>query len=375
MATGISRKPAPVAPAATGAGRYVGDIVWAARVTIGVVLLLASRAWPSYWHQVSCVIILAALTYPVRSVRWGTIYNFLLVGMIFAYAIIALQYAIEEVLLGGKFPVLGSVLVAPTTEEFGKVLPLLVIVAVGWRGFRTSYGACDLMLCGAALGAGFGLVEDAARSHQSFAASTGPELLGVPIFPDSYSGFMGHSATAAMIALTVGYLVYALRRRRYLLPAIVAVLVALFWMMVDHGLANYASYGGSSGWFAPIRWLWAADGNGRLSPYVLFALILATIVGERIVLWRMLRGLPRIKPARALDYVGRPLRSGWGYPQLRGAVLRVRTLLLYLLSCRRLGYLRAHWSGATVTDQSKAGALLKRYGAKVMVTQLAVRQS
>jgi hypothetical protein len=315
------------------------------------------------------------LTYPVRSIRWGSIYNFFILGMLFAYAIVALQYLIERVLLGGKFPVLGSVLVAPTTEELGKVLPLLVIVAIGWRGFRTSYGACDLMLCGAALGGGFGLVEDAARGAHSWPASIGPVVLGVPIFPDSYKGFMGHSASAAMIALTVGFVLYALRRKAWMLPAIIAVLIAFLWMMVDHGLANYATYGGMNNWFAPIRWIWAMDGNGRFSPYLLFALILVTMVGERILLFRMLRGLPRIKPRLALDYVTRPLRSGWGYPQFRSVVMRVQTLFLYLLSCRRLGYLRAHWGGANATDHAKAGALIKQYAAKVMVTQLAVRRS
>src|SRR3954470_1972049 len=375
MATGVTPKIQPAAPTAPSSRQFVWDAVWAARVTIGAVLLLSSRTWPSYWHKISGVIILAVLTYAVRSVRWGTLYNFFLLGMLFSYAIIALQYGIEMVLLGGKFPVLGSVLVAPTTEEVGKVLPLLVLVAVGWRGFRTSYGACDLMLCGAALGAGFGMVENAARLKQSWAAATGPALFGLPVFPDSYGGFMGHSATAAMIALCVGFVIYGLRKRRWLLPALLALCCAFLWMMVDHGLVNYSTYGSERGWFAPIRWIWAMDGNGLLSPYVLFGMILATMIGERILLFRMLRGVPRVKPGLALDYVARPLRTGWGYPQLRSVVLRVHTLFLYLLSGRRLGYLRAHLGGAIARDEREASALFKRYAAKVMLTQLAVKQS
>src|SRR3954454_3212974 len=123
MATGVTPKLQPGKTPAPSARRFVWDAVWAARVTIGVVLLLASRTWPSYWHQISGVIILAVLTYAVRSVRWGTLYNFFIAGMLFSYAIIALQYGIEMVLLGGRFPVLGSGLVAHTTEELGKVLP------------------------------------------------------------------------------------------------------------------------------------------------------------------------------------------------------------------------------------------------------------
>lgn len=375
MAVALRPRPAsapPVAPPLSPR-RYLWDIVWAARVTAGIALLLASRTFPTFWHQISCLIVLAVLTYPVRSVRWGTIYNFFFTGMLFAYAIVALQYGIEKVILGGRFPLLGSVLVAPTTEEIGKVLPLLILVAIGWHGFRSSYGACDLMLCGAGLGCGFALVEDTARRTQSFPPSTGPHLLGIPIFPDSYSGFLGHGASAAMIALTVGFFVYAVRWRRWVLPSAIGVLVALFWMMVDHGLANYAVNASTASWFFPVRWVWKLDGSGTLSPYVLCGLILATILAERVLLWRILSGMPRLKPAAAA-YVFRPFQLGWGYPQLRATVLRAHTLLLYLLSGRRLGYLLAHWKGDTPPDRL-AAPLIKRYAGKVVLTQVAVRRT
>src|SRR5258708_1707593 len=98
MATAIKTQPELVrpAPAAPAWRRYLRDILWAARITAGIAILLASSTWPAWWHQISGLIILAILTYPVRSVRWGTIYNFFLLGMLFAYLIVGCQYLIEQ---------------------------------------------------------------------------------------------------------------------------------------------------------------------------------------------------------------------------------------------------------------------------------------
>ena len=179
----------------------------------------------------------------MRSVRWGTLYNFFVIGFFFTFPIVGLQYFIEKILWAGHSPVLGSVLVAPLTEEIGKILPLVLLLAIGRLGFRNSYGACDLMLCGAALGAGFGLFEDSPRLTSSFPTPSSPGLLGIAIFPDSYNGFIGHSGSTALIGLSLGCLLYAVRWRRWLLPGIGGLLFASSWMMIDHGVSNYATFG------------------------------------------------------------------------------------------------------------------------------------
>jgi RsiW-degrading membrane proteinase PrsW (M82 family) len=357
------------------ARRYVMDILWAGRVVAGAVILLASRSWPTYWHQLSFLVILAVLTYPIRSVRWGTVYNFFLAGFLFGWVVVGVQYLIEKVIFGGHLPLLGSVLVAPVTEEIGKILPLLVMVLAGWRGFRHSYGASDLMLCGAALGSGFGLLEDACHRVHTYPTPASPALLGVAIFPDSYNGFLGHGASTAFVALALGYLVYAFRWRRWLFPGVVAALLALFWMMADHGLANFSTFNLSQFWLAPVRWIWKLDGNGRLSPYVLLPLILFTLAAERLLLWRVLRGFRRLPGAAWLAYCKRPLEQGWGYPQLRAVVVRTWAFLQYVLSYRRLAYLMAHWKGDTPPDRKSFAPLIARYAGKVIVAQLAARQS
>lgn len=364
----------PVAPAPSWRS-YLGDILWAARVVAGVVILVAGRSWPMYWHQLSFLVILALLTYPVRSVRWGTIYNFFLVGFGFAWVIVGAQYLIEQVIFGGHLPVLGSVFVAPLTEEIGKILPLLLMVLAGWRGFRSSYGACDLMLCGAALGSGFGLLEDSFRRVHSYPTPASPALFGIALFPDSYGGFLGHGASTAFVALALGFLVYAFRWRRWLLPGLVAALVTLFWMMVDHGLANLSTFNFSQQWLAPVRWMWRLDGNGRLSPWVLLVLILLTVAAERLLLSRTLRGFRRLPASAWFAYWKRPLQRGWGYPQLRAIVRRLWAFLLYVTSYRRLAYLMLHWKGDTPPDRKSFAPLIARYTGKVVVAQMAARQS
>ena len=38
--------------------RYLKDILWATRLTVSVVILLVGRTWPSFRHQLACLIVL-----------------------------------------------------------------------------------------------------------------------------------------------------------------------------------------------------------------------------------------------------------------------------------------------------------------------------
>lgn len=382
MAATVKPQPTPMRPGAPLAGasttsqsrrRYLGDIFWAARITVGFVILVSARTWPAFQHELSFLVLLAILTLPVRSVRWGTVYNFFLLGTLFALVIVGAQYLIEIGLLGGHYPKLGAVLIAPVTEEPGKIFPLAMLVLLGRWGFRNSYGACDLMLCGAALGSGFGFLENTGRLTQSYPHANSPTLLGLAIFPDSYGGFIGHGASTAFIALMLGYLLYAIRWRRWVLPGFIGVLAVLFWMMVDHGLSNYSVGTNYRGWVLPIRWIWAADRNGGLSPYVFLVLILATIAAERLLLWRILRGSPRLSPGICFAHMKRPLQQGWGYPQLRAIVKRAQALVLYMFYCRRLAFLKAHYMGDVPANKAAFASLIAKYKGKVAIAQIAVR--
>lgn len=362
-------------PAKVGVAQYIGDAIWAARVIAAAVIVLATGVWPTMWHQLAFLIGLAVILYPVRSVRWGAIYNFFLGGMVFSLFIIGLQYVIEKVLLGGAHAVFGSVVVAPLTEETLKIAPLLVLLAIPRLGFRYAYGAADLMLCGAALGSGFGFVEDGLRHAKSFPSPVTPHLFGYAVFGDSYNGFIGHGGSTAIIALAIGWALYATRWKKSALFGWLVAMLAAYWMMVDHGLANYQTWGSSSNWFFPIRWTWQLDRHGGLSPYIAFGALLITLAAERVLLWRVLRPLPRLRPAAIGRFIIAPLRRGMSYATLRHVVTHCRRLFMYMFSFRQLGYIGAHLHGDRPINREPVARLIRRRTRQVILMQTAVRRA
>lgn len=365
---------------AAGAGRadpmtrwYIKDAIWAARIAISVALVLGRNTWPIYWQQLAFLIGLAVLTYPVRAVRWGTIYNFFLLGGLWSFAIAGVQYIIEIIILRNSATVFRSVVVASVTEEILKIVPLLLVCIVGrWR-FRHSFGACDFMLLAGGLGAGFGLFENLLQGRPFPGSPVSPQIFGWVIFPDSIGGFVGHGASTALIGLCVGYLMYALRWKRITLFAFALVVFATLWMIVDHGMANYDN--ARVAMIAPARWMWALTGRGTWTPYIFLALIFVTIVFERILLFKVLRRFPRLGPKRWLSAIVRPLRGGVGYRQMRAVVMRIKSLLLYVLAYRQLGYLGAHLKGDTAIDRRAISRSVLQRTIEVMSVQRAVKQS
>ena len=177
----------------------------------GFAIILAGRDGRPYLHHVSFIVGLAVVTWAVRGVGWANIYDAFLAGVVGAYVIVALQWAIEIVILHGASPAFRASVIAPLTEEPLKVVPLLLLVFVlPWHGRWTS-GACDLMVCGVALGSGFGFVEDSLWRTRSYRDAIGPHFLGVPLTPDAHSGFIGHGASAGFICLAIGWWVWMSR--------------------------------------------------------------------------------------------------------------------------------------------------------------------
>jgi RsiW-degrading membrane proteinase PrsW (M82 family) len=355
--------------------RYLGDAIWAARVIAAVAIVIAVGVFPTMWHQLAFLIGLAVLTYPVRSIRWGLVYNFFLFGMVFSVAIIGLQFVIERLILGGKHPLFGSVFVAPVTEETLKVLPLVVVLLIARLGFRYACGAADLMLCGAALGSGFGFIEDALRHSKSFPDPATPHLFGYAVFRDSYNGFIGHGGSTAIVALAIGWLLYALRWKKTALLGWIVVAIVTYWMMVDHALANYQVSTSSANWLWPIRWIWQLDRHGALSPYVAFAALLLTIAVERLLLWRDLRPIPRLRFASVARFIQSPLRSGISYGSLRQTVVHCRGLFVHILTFRQLAYLGSRLRGNRPIKRKRVATLIRRRTGQVIAMQAAVRRA
>ncbi|MGP4112941.1 PrsW family glutamic-type intramembrane protease [Streptomyces sp. 4N509B] len=108
------------------------------------------------------VLQLALLSWPVRASRVSTILLGFVVG---AYGtgvlvlVVTLAWWRIGVEAGGVPEEVSTTVsrhVAPLVEELAKVLPLLV---AGWLGMRRQWGVADFVVLGAAVGAGFGLLE------------------------------------------------------------------------------------------------------------------------------------------------------------------------------------------------------------------------
>jgi hypothetical protein len=276
-------------------------------------------------------------------------------------------------MLGGRAQVFGSTIVAATTEEVLKVLPLVLILLIPSSTFRSRHGACDLMLCAAALGSGFCLVEDGLRHKLSYPIPESPRIFSYAIFNDSRGGFIGHGGSAALIGLALGVLLYAIAKRKFVLPATVVVALTTAWMMVDHALSNYQTLGSPSNWFAPLRWIWIVDRRGTLSPYVGLSLIVVAIVIERIAIRRALRAIRHVTASQCARYILRPLREGYGYPQLRECVMRLRNVFLYVLTRRQIGYLAVHASADH--HRAEIARAVANRTAEVIVFQKAVERA
>lgn len=352
--------------------RYVRDILWAVRIIAGAAILLAGGAMPVFRHHIWFIVLLSLITIPVRSARFGTIYNFFLIGGFNAVAIFGLQYVLEKMILGGEYKQLGSVVIAPVTEEIFKVAPLVVLLLIRRLPFRYGFGATDLMICGAALGSAFGFIEDLIRLTDSFPEPVSPSLFGTALFNDSYNSFIGHGGATAFIALAMGWLIYASRWKKLIWLGLLAFGLVVYWMMADHGLANLRTFGREDEWFFLLRWTYRLDLNGALSPWVLTGALLITMIVERIMLFYVTRPLPKLGIRRSAAFIVRPFRQGVSYAALRASWIRLRRLLLYVLTVRQLGYLVAHARGDSPVPRAIAPLMVRR-AKEVAVTQVLVR--
>lgn len=358
-------------PAATSSRRVLADTLLLARMVAAFAILLAGHDGQAYLHHLLFVVGMALVTWGVRGVRWSTIYDAFLAGLLAAYGIVAVQWLIEMVLLHGASLTFRASVVAPLTEEPLKVAPLLVLLfALRWRG-RWSSGACDLMVLGAALGSGFGFVEDSFWRKKTFARAVGVHLFGIPLTPDAHSSFIGHGGAAAFICLAIGWGVWMSRWKKLRVAAAVPALVVTFWMMVDHGLCNYSTF--SMDRFT--RWVWSLAGRGQRAPYALVAAGLLTLFAEMVVLLATSFRLRGVSWSRALAYVSSPLRRGFGYGELRLCARRLRGVLLSRLLRRQLGFLAAHRFGDAAIDRVRYNAQLLETTSRLIVAQEAVARS
>jgi hypothetical protein len=348
--------------------RPLADILLLARIVAGLAIILAARDGRPYLHHLAFVAGLALVTWGVRGIGWAAVYDAFVAGVVTAYVILAVQWLVEIKILGGASPTFRSSVIAPFTEEPLKIAPLILLVLVlPWRA-RWSNGACDLMMCGAALGSGFGFVEDSLRHASSYGHTIGFHLFGIPLTPDARSHFIGHGGSAAFIGLAIGWWVWMSRWKKLRAIAVGPPIAVACWMIFDHGIWNYSTL--SMDRFTSF--LWSLDGRGESAPYAFVVAVLVTLVAEWIVLFKVTSKLRRVALPRALAYVRAPLAAGFGYPELRGVAIRVRGVFLYWLARRQLAYLAAYRRGDVPLDRQAYAAALAQTTGRVMVAQAAI---
>ena len=369
MAASVTSR-AVAMPARSGWRRYFGDAVLFARIAVAMAILFGSHHGTHYIHHVLFVAGLAFVTWPVRGLRWASVYDFFVMGVVGAYVIVAVQWVIEVAILHQSFKAFRAAVVAPLTEEPLKLAPVVILLLLfGWRA-RWWSGAADMAVCGVALGSGFGFVEDSLR-RGIYPASEGPHLFRIPLMPDSYNHFIGHGGSTGFIALAFGWWLWASRWKKWRGIALVPIALVSYWMVLDHGLANYGNY--SMDRFS--RFIWRLDGNGMRSPYVFAIAIIATIVAEWAVLTFIAPKLRRASTSATLRYIRRPLDRGFGYAELRQVVTRIRGVLLYKLSHRQMRYLMLHGYGDAPLNERRYAAATREIAGHLIAGHSAIART
>lgn len=363
MATGVV-----ALPAAPPWKRYAGDIILVARIIAGLAILFAARHGGTYVHHIAFIAGIALVTWFVRGMGWARIYDFFVIGVLGAYAILGLQWVIEIGIMRGAAATFRGTIIASLTEEPLKVAPLIILILLLRSRARWWSGACDLMACGAALGSGFAFVEDSLRHATQFPETIGPRLFGIPLMPDAYRGFIGHGGATAFIALAFGWWTWASRRKKWRELALIPVAFVAYWMMLDHSLVNYDSY--SMDRFSAF--IWRLDGRGTRAPYIFVFAVVITLIAEVVILLRTQPRLRRVPLSRVFRYVSAPLDRGFGYPELRRLAVRVRGVFVYWLTHRQMRHLIAHRRGDAPLDERRYAEAVKETAARLLVAQGAI---
>jgi hypothetical protein len=275
------------------------------------VVVLGAKTLPALLFPAYFLILLLVLTTFNRTVPLRWVLSCFVLGATVVPLPTLLVSAVFAALLGEDSPLFYSVAV-PILEEAFKIIPLLVLLILPrWR-YRWTASASDLLILGAALGAGFDFYETTLNSFASgWSAGTILDMHDIlhlgPIYPfpnlevKTFGGigfartsgflaaFIGHGGATAFIALVIGWvrLLGAWLKGKLGIVWLVLWIVPLIvwgWMVFDHGMFNYTI--DTADLPLLLRVLYTLDIYGRLSTLILCLLTLATIGLERLLLWR-----------------------------------------------------------------------------------------
>lgn len=236
-------------------------------------------------------------------------------------------------------------------EEIVKILPLAYLF------FRTRVGAyaglLDGVLCGAALGAGFGFAEDAIYAIENAALMAPYPSWGGILFswlpggwPRSGAFFPGHAVLGALAGAGIA------AARRLVLPLALRILVgaaAVAWAVLLHAAFNTPQ--ALWPWMLAYVFGWL-NGSGLYAKYYVTALVIVFLVIEERAQarWAGAQGFaPSVRPAPLLAglsaWIGELARAGWMASLQSARVLRLKRELFNLET--------SGWSAAPLARQAR----------------------
>ncbi|GAB4330370.1 MAG: hypothetical protein Kow0010_15320 [Dehalococcoidia bacterium] len=237
------------------------------------------------WTAALYLVPLAIFATPTRTVSlWDVLLMFFAGGLMLGIAFVGIEgFELYEDDPGAA----SRDVVVPLIEETFKLVPILVFILVGRRGRTHGLGATDIILLGAAAGAGFGLVEDAYIRDRF---GWNDQIDWLPLAEISGGRVIaGHAVWTTVAALGVG-LALVLRSRKAV--AVAAGLSGLAWVTFDHFANNYAA--GHTGGTADTLENLTGDGWATI-----WLLVVGGIAAVGVDLWIQARSLPRIDELRA----------------------------------------------------------------------------
>lgn len=262
-------------------------------------LAFIGKTGPALLFPLYFMVAMLVVTTFNRTVSLGWVVMFFIYGTTaVAFASLVLSWPINAV-FGADSAFAGNIVI-PILEEVLKVAPLvLFLVWKGWR-FRWTVGASDLLILGAAVGAGFAFFEDTllgfasggfgrmgAAEYIMGSHEATPHLGPIYLFPSMDIGtadtaFIGHAAATAFVGLALGLarmLGLRLRKGGWVLPAVV-----LLWVITDHAMFNHTAGTGRLSGLA--EFYYTLNASGKLSSIALYLVLIGSLVYERWILQR-----------------------------------------------------------------------------------------
>lgn len=233
-------------------------------------------AWIAF--NISFLLVLIVAASAVRAVPLHKLAICFFAGGLFMGLDLAFAVPIVKVLGDSPFKPLLTV----PLEELAKCLPVLILL---WRGRKFSswtLGATDLLLMGAACGAGFAIVEDA------FTHAAQKSLNNLSVFIPAAELVNGRviSGHAIWAAMTTGALGIALMYRHNKKIAIPVALSGFTIAVIDHIAINGSQFGGIFAWSKTIFETLAANGYLALGFFALALVGCVTV--DLLALWKSL---------------------------------------------------------------------------------------